>query len=296
MDDFYGEMKETLDGLSEKQNQRSSESISPSQDSTYLAHYFPSMFAEALVPVNPGHWPAYTAGSAAGSDMPDWGDKLKNPLDNLVAMGEYLDTAQSDLQWRARMWQVLEDTTTVNAICESGQDAGAFTAGILANKMADRYVDEAVVTQATANDQEQLNLQIFKRTALDKNLDPSNVRGRGVSRQYVPDYMQGDLCDRPGERNARPKPFDDNGLFDGGVLISSDSGGPSKNDDGGLNLSDEPSIDGSSEFDTSSDSNGGSIFGRFFEGDGSSTDTPGGTGINPDDHHADPDRCESWLG
>lgn len=135
----------------------------------------------------------------------------------------------------------------------------------------------------------------------DEVRDSSNVRGTGVSRQYVPEYMQGDLCDRPGERNARPKPFDDNGLFDGGVIISPDSGGPSKNDDGGLNLPDEPSIDkssidGSSEFDTSSDSNDRSIFGRFFEGDGSSTDTPGGTGINPDHHHADPDRCESWLG
>jgi len=42
-----------------------------------------SIFAEALVPINPRRWPAFTAGSSMSSDMPDIKDKLQTPLDNL---------------------------------------------------------------------------------------------------------------------------------------------------------------------------------------------------------------------
>lgn len=73
-----------------------------------------SIFVEALAPINPRRWPAFTAGSAMTSDMPDFRDKLQTPLENLRVAKEYLETAQSDLQWRARLWQVAEDTTTIN--------------------------------------------------------------------------------------------------------------------------------------------------------------------------------------
>lgn len=43
------------------------------------------------------------------SDMPDIGDKIKTPLDNLLVGKEYLETAQSDVQWRDRFWQVAEE-------------------------------------------------------------------------------------------------------------------------------------------------------------------------------------------
>ena len=46
--------------------------------------------------------------------------------------------------------------------------------------------------------------------------------------------MQGDLCDRP-NRNARPKPLDDTGLWESGIIISPDKGGPSNNN-GDLDL------------------------------------------------------------
>jgi hypothetical protein len=48
------------------------------------------------------------------TDMPEFGDKIKTPFENLVVAKEYLETSQSDIQWRARVWQVAEDTTTVN--------------------------------------------------------------------------------------------------------------------------------------------------------------------------------------
>lgn len=37
------------------------------------------------------------------SDMPEILDKLQTPIDNLVVAKEYLETSQSDVQWRARL-------------------------------------------------------------------------------------------------------------------------------------------------------------------------------------------------
>jgi len=108
MDDFYTEMRDVLEDLSPK-------AISPSytfqsQDSEFLPSYFPSMFAEALLLVNPRRLPAFTAGSAMASKMPQFLDKIQTSIDNLVVAKEYLETSQSDLQWRAKFWQVCEDT------------------------------------------------------------------------------------------------------------------------------------------------------------------------------------------
>ena len=65
--------------------------------------------------------------------------------------------------------------------CEFGQDLGSFSAGTLANQISNRYMDEAIETVVTINDREELNFQIFKQTALEKNLG---------------------VCDRPDKRNA----------------------------------------------------------------------------------------------
>lgn len=46
------------------------------EDTPFLARYFPNIFAEGLVPLNPRRWPAFAAGSAMGSDMPEFGDKI----------------------------------------------------------------------------------------------------------------------------------------------------------------------------------------------------------------------------
>jgi len=178
-----------------------------------------SIFAEALVPMNPGRWPAFTAGSFASSDMPDITDKLQNPLDNLRAAKEYLETAQSDVQWRDRFWKVTEDTTKINFASEMGGAVGSFGAGALSNKIADGYINEMINTALTLDQQEKLNLEIFKQTAREQNIDVSKVRGTGLMREFVPDYMEGDICERP-ERNSRPNswedascPYDDESFF-----------------------------------------------------------------------------------
>lgn len=168
-----------------------------------------SIFVEALVPVNPRRWPAFTVGSAMASDMPEIQDKLKTPFNNLLVAKEYLETAQSDLQWRARLWQVAQDTTTINIASEQGDDVGSFVAGAASNKIADGYMTEMIDTEVNKNNQEKLNLEMFKQNAHEQGKDDSDVRGTGLTREFVPDFMKEDICERP-ERNARPDSWTDN--------------------------------------------------------------------------------------
>jgi hypothetical protein len=58
-------------------------------------------------------------------------------------------------------------------------------------------MNEMVETSLTLNNQEKLNYRIFKQVALDQGLDPSTVRGTGLTRESVPYFMKVDLCDRP---------------------------------------------------------------------------------------------------
>jgi hypothetical protein len=90
--------------------------------------------------------------------MNDLSGKLGTPFANIQVAQEYLATAQSDIQHRARLWQVAEDTTTINAMCE-------FAAGAMSNKIADGYMNEMVETELTLNLNEKLNLEIFRVTA-----------------------------------------------------------------------------------------------------------------------------------
>ena len=168
-----------------------------------------SIFVKALVPVNPRRWPAFTAGSAMASDMPDIPDKLKTPLNNLLVAKEYIETAQSDLQWRARLWQVAQDTTIINIASEQGDVVGSFVAGAASNKIADGYMAEMIDTEANKNQQEKINLAMFKQTAREQVKDDFDVRGTGLTREFVPDFMQEDICERP-KRNARPNSWEDN--------------------------------------------------------------------------------------
>ena len=186
----------------------SSKDIMDSKPQKISAKRSSYIFAEALVPVNPRRWPAFTAGSVMSDDMPDINDKLQNPLNNLRVAKEYLETAQSDIQWRDRFWQVTEDTMAINLASEMGGNVGSFGAGAASNKIADGYLEEMVVGELNKNLQEKLNLEIFKQTACEQGIDVSNVRGTGLTREFVPDFMQEDICERP-ERNSRPNSWDD---------------------------------------------------------------------------------------
>lgn len=91
------------------------------------------------------------------------------------------------VQWRDRFWKVTEDTVKINGACELGGNVGSFGAGAAANKIADSYMDEMIETEITKNLQEELNLEIFKTVSLEKNLDPKEVRGTRVIREFVPE-------------------------------------------------------------------------------------------------------------
>ena len=95
---------------------------------------------------------------------------------------------------------------------------GSFGAGATANKIADNYMNEMVETALTLNNQEK---QIFRQIAVTKNIDPDTVRGTVINREFGPDFMKDDICNRP-ERNARP--FDDNfgnGASTDGIILDS---------------------------------------------------------------------------
>ena len=166
------------------------------------------IFAEALAPLNPHRWPAFAAGSSMASNMGDPKDKLDTPLANLLTTKEYLETSKSDAQWRSRFWEVSRDLALVNAASEVGGDAGAFIAGAATNKFADNYMTKMVMAEVTKTPQEELNLEIFKQTAREKGMDASEVRGTGVMREFVPEFMKRDICPRP-EEDARPYSWED---------------------------------------------------------------------------------------
>lgn len=280
MDDFYNEMREVFESLPKK----SAKDIMINQDSlsTRDSSFFPG--AEALIPLNPGRWPAFDAGSAVASESQEIVDKILNPLDNLRVASEYLETSKSDVQWRARFWTVCEDTATINAACELGGNAGSFTAGVSSNKIAEKYMDEMINDQRSINTQEELNLEIFKQVAREQGVNVDTVRGTGLTREYVPEYMKGDIFDRP-DRNARSNTWDNNGGLEddriGPHFRSSNPVNPS-NDDGALNLPQESSYNSPSYSDeriSNINKDDGNIFSKLcdFLGLGGNIANSGGT-------------------
>ncbi len=279
MDDFYNEMKEVFDSLPKK----AAKDIMISHDSlsTRESSFFPS--TEALIPLNPRRWPAFDAGSAVASESPEIIDKVLNPLDNLRVAVEYLETSKSDVQWRARFWTVCEDTLTINTACEVGGDAGSFMAGVSSNKIAEKYMDEMIDNQISTNKQEELNFEIFKQVAREQGVNVDTVRGTGLTREYVPEYMKGDIFDRP-DRNARPTWDNNGGLEDDGIgphFRPSNPVNPS-NDDGSLNLPRQSSYNSPSYSDESISNinkDDGNIFSKLWDslGLGGNSANPGGT-------------------
>lgn len=150
--------------------------------------------------------------------MPELGDKLQNPLDNLRVAKEYLEMAHSDIPWRANFWQIVEDTVSINMASELGGEVGSFGAGAMSNKIADGYMNEMVETVVSINQQEELNLAIFKQTAREHGIDADKVRGTGVFREFVPDYIKVDICGRL-VRNSRPDSWDSEDFPDDGIIL-----------------------------------------------------------------------------
>jgi len=92
-------------------------------------------------------------------------------------------------------------------------------------------MNEMVETEITKNLQEELNLEIFKTVSLEKGLDSKEVRGTGVIREFVPEYMKEDICTRL-ERNERPLGWDNSGGLEEDGLGSGSSGPKNSPNDG----------------------------------------------------------------
>lgn len=110
-----------------------------------------------------------------------------------------------------RFWQLTEDTATINAASELAPDSGAFGAGGFANKKAGQYLDEIVETNLTITTQEKLNLELYKQVAIAKGVNPDDVLGTGAARQFVPNFLKGNLLERPEKNSSRP--FDEDSNF-----------------------------------------------------------------------------------
>ncbi|RZW42472.1 MAG: hypothetical protein EX263_12470 [Flavobacteriaceae bacterium] len=100
-------------------------------------------------------------------------------------------------------------------------------------------------------------------------MDASKVRGTGLTREFVAEYMQGDICERP-ERNSRPNSWDNDDSTDDGIVLGP---GPninpktSSNYDGALNLPGESTSSSYSDetiSNTDTDNNDGNIFAKLF--------------------------------
>lgn len=208
MDEFITEMHESLDEIKKADEQARLSSS--------------SFFAEALIPGNPNYWPAHMLGSSIYDESPDLKDRMSRPIENLKGIEFYLETSQSDVQYRDRLWKVKRDTAIVNALCEYGGHPGAVVSGRLANMYADQYVDEQMETRISLTKEEEINLAIFKDVAINQNIDPEVVVGTGLFRQFVPEYMKNDLCNRP-DRLERPSTALEDGILTGTDVDGVDS-------------------------------------------------------------------------
>lgn len=73
----------------------------------------------------------------------------------------------------------------------------------MAEKIADRYVNEMVETSFTLRHSEKLNTRIYKEAARNVGIDVNLVDGTGPFRQFVNPNSCGNTFDRP-PRGSRP--------------------------------------------------------------------------------------------
>lgn len=83
--------------------------------------------------------------------MSDFLSRISTLLNNLKTTVEYLVTSQSDIQYRDRLWTVAQDTVNLNSLCEFAGEGKLFVAGVLSNKIAKKYIYEAIDNKWTQN-------------------------------------------------------------------------------------------------------------------------------------------------
>ena len=158
----------------------------------------------AIVPVNPKHLPSYIAGCQVANTRNGIFDReytILTPAANLKTGIEFLERAKSDSEYKLRFYRVVQDTAIVNLLCEVLDPIGGTIAGAYATDRAEDYNREMADKCFSMDNMEKLNLEIYKQVAKSKGLDPNDVEGTGINRNFVPDSQKSDLCDKP-DKNA----------------------------------------------------------------------------------------------
>ena len=145
----------------------------------------------------------FIIGSGVSSQETDPFMRFTQALDNIENAKFYLESSKSDAQYRFRLFRVGRDTFIINVIALNGSNF-AFSAGVLANQIADDYLKQIFETDYDLREVEKLNLEIFKTVAVEQGRDPNEVIGTGLFRENVPEYMKELLYIIPDEEDSRP--------------------------------------------------------------------------------------------
>lgn len=154
----------------------------------------------------------FIIGSGVSSQETDSYMRFTQALDNIENARFYIESSKSDAQYRFRLFRIGRDTFIINVVALNGSNF-AFSAGVLANQIAEDYLKQIFETDYDLREVEKLNMEIFKAVAAEQGRDPNNVIGTGLLRENVPEYMKELLYRIPDEEDSRP---DDNnsGQFD----------------------------------------------------------------------------------
>lgn len=129
--------------------------------------------------------------------------RFTQALDNLENAKFYIESSKSDSQYRFRLFRVGRDTFIINVISLNGGNF-AFSAGVLANEIAEDYLKQIMETDYNLREVEKLNIEMFKTVAAEQGRDPNKVIGTGLFRENVPESMKELLYIIPDEEDSRP--------------------------------------------------------------------------------------------
>ena len=145
----------------------------------------------------------FIIGSGVSSQETNPFMRFTQAIDNIENAKFYIESSKSDAQYRYRLFRVGKDTFIVNVIALNGSNI-AFSAGVLANQIADDYLKQIFETDYDLREVEKLNMEIFKTVAVEQGRDPNDVIGTRLFRENVPEYMKELLYIIPDEEDSRP--------------------------------------------------------------------------------------------
>lgn len=145
----------------------------------------------------------FIIGSGVSSQETDPYMRFTQALDNIENAKFYIESSKSDAQYRFRLFRVGRDTFIVNVMALNGSNF-AFSAGVLANQIAEDYLKQIFETDYDLREVEKLNMEMFKVVAAEQGRDPNKVIGTGLFRENVPESMKELLYIIPDEEDSRP--------------------------------------------------------------------------------------------